>query len=199
MKKRDFILTAFIILAVVTAISVIREQEAIDARVGLREDNNKLVEQVSDFEKEFEKSSNTSKELEEENTRYAEQISSLKEEVEALKSAIVYQDFLDAKDTIEGYKEAETFEAASLFMAGGVGKGMVNREGTCPCLFSFSATKSIVWKSNAVLGLREFSMEDEKLLLTYNTVEEVEDDYQFVMTKEEGWKIKEITLKAKGN
>jgi len=42
-------------------------------------------------------------------------------------------------------------------------------------------------------------MEDEKLLLTYNTVEEVEDDYQFVMTKEEGWKIKEITLEAKGN
>jgi len=119
LKKRDFILTAFIILAVVTTISVIREQEAIDAKVGLQEVNNKLVEQVSDFEKKFEKSSNTSKELEEENTRYAEQISSLKDEVEVLKSAVVYQDFLDAKETVEAYKKAETFEAASLFMAGG--------------------------------------------------------------------------------
>ncbi|MGM0835116.1 MAG: hypothetical protein ACQEV7_03095 [Bacillota bacterium] len=199
MKKRDFILTAFIIIAVITAVSVIREQEAIEVKVGLQEENDKLVEQVSDYEKEFEKSSNTSKELEKENTRYAGQISLLKEEVEVLKSDVVYQDFLDAKETVEAYKEVETFGTASLFMARGVGKLVVDREGSCPCLFSFSALKSIVWKSNAVLGLRKFSMEDEKLLLTYNTVEEFEDDYQFVMTKKEGWKIKEITLKAKGN
>lgn len=196
MKKRDFILTAFLILAVITAISVIREQQAMDVIASLQEENDKFVEQMSRFEKEFEKSSNNSKELEKENTRYAERISSLNEEVEVLKRAVVYQDFLDAKETVEAYKEAKTFKAASMFMARGVGKVMVDREGSCPCLFDFNALKSIVWKSNAVLWLKEFSMEDDKILLTYNTVEEVEDDYQFVMTKEEGWKIKEIILIA---
>jgi hypothetical protein len=42
LKKRDFILATFIILAVITAIAVIREHEAIDVKVGLQEDNDKF-------------------------------------------------------------------------------------------------------------------------------------------------------------
>lgn len=54
--------------------------------------------------------------------------------------------------------------------------------GNCLSGISFGS-RSIEWILSSVLELKEFRIEKERIFLTYNTVEKIRNDYQFVMTK----------------
>jgi hypothetical protein len=145
--------------------------------------------------------------LKNENKRLVENLTYLEKEVDALKSTIEYQDFNDAINTIESYKSTKTLKDTSKFLAlnNGTGFTTLDREGNCPCTISFKEG-SIEWKPNTVLELMAFRVEKEKILLTYNTVEETQHTYQFIMTmgpgrddQEEKWRIEGIRLNDKSN
>lgn len=123
----------------------------------------------------------------------------MEEEVESLRSAIEYQEFTAAINTIESYKASQSFQEASKFIAFKEGGGHITMDtGNCPCEFGFNG-KGFEWVPNAVLDLKEFRIEKDKVYITYNTLEEIKNNYQFVMTKSIGrydsvkkWRIEEI-------
>ncbi|MCS0670026.1 hypothetical protein [Cytobacillus firmus] len=95
------------------------------------------------------------------------------------------------------------FEEENAFIAIKDGSGSYTRDslGKCHCGFN---GKGFEWIPNSVLDLKEFRIEKDKIRLTYQTVEEVKQDYQFVMSKapgqydsEEKWRVEEITLVEK--
>lgn len=184
LKKKDFISIAFIILCVITTIAVIREQDALDVMGGLHDDNDELTKRISDLEKEFEESSKLKKDYDNLKEKHA----LLEKEVDELKTSVNYEDFVEAISIIEAYKVVQSFRDVEEFLAWGpnIGMGTMDREGTCPCSLTFGQ-KGILWEPNAVLDLREFRHEKDKIILTYNTTEDIEKDYQFVMTKSAGW------------
>ncbi|MEK3822493.1 hypothetical protein MKY20_25790, partial [Cytobacillus sp. FSL W8-0315] len=113
-----------------------------------------------------------------------------------------YKEFIAALSTIESYKASQSFQEATKFMAFKDGQGYftTDKAGNCPCGFGFNG-KGFEWIPNAVLDLKEFRIEKDKVYLTYNTVEDIKTNYQFVMTKAIGkydsvkkWRIEDIKL-----
>ncbi|WP_286675849.1 hypothetical protein [Cytobacillus firmus] len=54
----------------------------------------------------------------------------------------------------------------------GQGYFTTDKAGNCPCGFGFNG-KGFEWIPNAVLDLKEFRIEKDKVYLTYNTVEDI--------------------------
>jgi predicted nuclease with TOPRIM domain len=195
------------LILVITFLAILDNLNISDSALELKEENDKFVVEVFRLEKESGNSSNQINELKDENKRLAENLTYLEEEVDALKTTIDYQDFNDAINTIESYKSTKEFKDTSKFLTlnNWTGFTTLDREGNCPCIINFKEG-SIEWKPNTVLELMEFKVEKEKILLTYNTVEQIQHTYQFVMIKgpslegrEEKWRIEGIRLNEKSN
>jgi regulator of replication initiation timing len=206
--KKNIKTYAIVILFVFSALAIFDNLRISDLADKLVEDNDKLVEQAASFEKELVNSSTISEELKKEKEILMEEIVQLEEEVQGLKTSVAYEDFKEAIETVEAYKSISKIEETISLFLFKVGRSYatIDREGNCPCYISFGTgyRQSIEWKPNVVLDLKEFSLDKDKILLTYHTVEDVQDDYQIVMTKGisfpngiEKWLIDEIKLKKK--
>ncbi|RFB13527.1 hypothetical protein DZB84_16270 [Bacillus sp. HNG] len=203
-RGKNVVLAGFVLLIAITILAVMREQEIKDDYHELQDNNEKLVEQIDTLEKEVESLSRSSNDLETGNKQLTEEIVKLEEAVEALKTPVHYQDFLEAIKLVESYKEAKTFKEASEFIALQNGFGLMAQDSslTCPCLFAFNS-KSVEWIPNAVLELVKVRTEKDKIILTYNTVNDI-GDYEFVLIKGMGrndptekWRIEEIKHESK--
>ncbi|MBT2637473.1 hypothetical protein [Bacillus sp. ISL-39] len=200
--KKDFKVSALIILLVITAIALLDNARTADSAAKLAEDKNRLEKKVISLEKEIERRSRMTEDLKNENDTLAENLSNLEEEVTASQSSVRYQDFMDAIDVVETYKAVGEFE--EVFELIGVDNftsfGYLDQDYNCPCSINFKYT-SLDWSPGVVMNLSEFSIEKGKILLTYLTVEKLESNYQFVLTrsgdfydKTEKWWIEDIRL-----
>ncbi|GAA0343163.1 hypothetical protein GCM10008967_37010 [Bacillus carboniphilus] len=194
-----------ILLLLITAIGIFLSLRTFNLAKELQEEKEELIQNVATLEGELQDSSNRTEELQGKNSQLEEDLSSLKDEIDAIKSPIPYQDIQDAIKTVESYKSVEKLAEVNELLAreNGIGLYFMNREEECPCGISFSS-RSFEWIPNAVLDLKEFKMENEKLLLTYSTIDDIKHDYQFVLSKGlgrsepiEGWYIEDINLIAK--
>jgi hypothetical protein len=200
--KINFKTSALILLLVITAIALLDNARTADSAAKLEEDRNRLEEEVGRLEKEIEKRSRMTDELKNENDTLAVNLTNLEEEVAASQSPVRYQDFLDAIDVVEAYKAAGDFKEVIDLIAlqDLVGYSTIDKEGNCPCSFTFK-NSNLEWSPGVVLDLSEFNIEKGKIVLTYLTAEVLEDDYQFVIARGEGffdltekWRIEEIRL-----
>jgi regulator of replication initiation timing len=213
--KKNFKTYALVIVLIFTTIAIIDNLRISNVAEDLQKDKDNLVKQVANFEQDLGNSSNNLEELKKENELLTEDIFDFKKEVDALKSPVNYQDFIDAISAVESYKDAESFNRAKEFFAFSKDTGFstafstIDSAGNCPCGISFRGG-GIEWIPNTVLELKEFRIEREKIFLTYKTVESIRRDYQFVMTKTktigfsnnykvEKWGIEEIKLKVNEN
>lgn len=198
---------AIIILSILSALAIFDNLRISDVAEKLEIDNEKLVRELTSLEKNRENSAKTSDELLKNNEELVGEIAKLEEDIEGLKTSVAYQDFKEAMDTVEAFKAANTIIETRDLIAFNNGSGFItrDREGNCPCYMSFRMYgDSVEWKPNTILSLKEFSLDNDKVLLTYHTAEEFEDDYQFIILKstlnreqEERWMIDEIKLKKK--
>ncbi|MBN8204206.1 hypothetical protein [Bacillus sp. NTK034] len=196
--KKNYKTYAFAVLLIIAILAIMDGVNNSNAAEELRKEKDRLAEKAASFEKEYE---NNAKMLDEARKETAE----LEKEIESLSSAIEYKEFSAAIKTIESYKALQSFEEANAFMARIDGSGYYTgeRSGKCHCGFIFNG-EGFEWIPNSVLDLKEFRIEKDKISLTYQTVEEVKQDYQFVMVKapgqydrEEKWRVEEITLVEK--
>jgi hypothetical protein len=187
--KRGFKTYAFIIILVLGTIFVLDYFDISRLVNNLQNDENLLIEKASRLEKQNQKSSTETEQLQNENKQLVEQISQLEEEVKELKSFIQYQDFNDAISTVNSYKAAKTFGQANNYIAyvGTGGISYLDPEGNCPCSFHFDG-RGFEWKPNVIGNLSEFRTEKGKIILIFNSVQNEHTAYQFVMTKAAGWK-----------
>ncbi|USK32583.1 hypothetical protein LIT25_18555 [Bacillus sp. F19] len=204
--KKNFKTYALLIVLIFTTIAIIDNLRISNVAEELKKDKENLVKQVATFKQDLGNSSNNLEELKQENELLTEDISNLEKDIEGLKSPVTYQDFLNAISTVESYKDVESFNKTSEFYnffssSKNIGFSPKDSAGNCPC-----SVGEIEWMPNSVLELREFRIDKERIFLTYNTVEKIKNDYQFVMikTKEsydnvERWRIEEINLKGKEN
>ncbi|MCM3595605.1 hypothetical protein M4D55_07385 [Metabacillus idriensis] len=204
--KKNFKTYALLIVLIFTTIAIIDNLRISNVAEELQKDKDNLVKQVANFEQDLGNSSSNLKELKRENELLTDDISNLEKDIEDLKSPVTYQDFLNAISTVESYKDVESFNKTSEFYnffssSKNIGFSPKDSAGNCPC-----SVGKIEWMPNSVLELREFRIDKERIFLTYNTVEKIKNDYQFVMikTKEsydnvERWRIEEINLKGKEN
>ncbi|UQX57111.1 hypothetical protein M5V91_28610 (plasmid) [Cytobacillus pseudoceanisediminis] len=195
----------FVILLIIAALAIFDSINSSNVAEDVRKEKDKLASKVTRLEKENENRSNLFVEVREEKEDLEENLSQMEEEVESLRSAFEYQEFTAAIDTIESYKASQSFQEATKFMAFKAGQGYftTDKAGNCPCGFGFNG-KGFEWIPNAVLDLKEFRIEKDKVYLTYNTVEDIKNNYQFVMTKAIGrydsvkkWRIEDIKLVTK--
>ena len=194
--KRTLIIAAFVLLLVIIIFLVMSKSESKDTSNEVQEENNKLVNTVTTIEKDLAESLNTSEELKEINIRLEEDISNLEDDIASLKFNMDYKDFNDAINTVESYKKVKTFEDAKQFVSRGEGFSSMDPEGNCPCGFIFSG-KVFEWRPNVILELHKFTIESGRIFLTYHTAKEIDRDYQFILTNEEGWEIEDIKLKKR--
>ncbi len=203
--KKDFKVSALIILLVITAIALMDNARTADSAAKLAEEKNRLEKKVTSLEKEIERRSRLTDDLKNENDTLAENLSNLEEEVAASQSSVRYEDFMEAIDVVETYKAVVDFE--EVFELIGVDNftsfGYLDQDYDCPCNINFKYS-NLDWKPGVVMNLSEFSIEKGKILLTYLTVENLESNYQFVLTKgggsyeiNEKWRIEEIRLLEK--
>lgn len=189
--KRGFKTYTFIILLVLGTIFVLDYFDISRLVNNLQNDKNILIEKVSRLEKQNQKSSTETEQLQNENKQLGEQISQLKEEVKELKTFIQYQDLNDAISTVNSYKAAKTFFQANNYIAfdgtGTVSYSSLDFEGNCPCFFNFDGL-GFEWKPNVVGNLSEFRTEKGKIILIFTSVQNEHTAYQFVMTKATGLK-----------
>lgn len=203
--KKDFKTSALIILLVITAIALLDNARSADSAAKLKEEQKQLEQKVTSLEKELERRSRMTDDLKDENDTLAENLSNLEEEVAAAETSIQYEDFMDAIDVVETYKAAEDFKEVIELIAFGnfTSFGTLDQEDNCPCSINFKYT-SHDWSPGVVMNLSEFSIEKGKILLTYLTVENLESNYQFVLTRSDGfydmtekWRIEDIRLLEK--
>ena len=190
--KKGFKTYAFIILLVLGTIFVLDYIDISRLVNNLQNDKNSLIEKASHLEKQNQKSSTETEQLQNENKQLVEQISQLKEEVKELKSSFIqYQDLNDAISTVNSFKAAKTFFQANNYIAfdgtGTVSYSSLDFEGNCPCFFNFDGL-GFEWKPNVVGNLSEFRTEKGKIILIFNSVQNEHTAYQFVMTKATGLK-----------
>lgn len=191
--------SVLLFLLLITALAVFDTQRASKRSEETNIQNQKLVEQISDLEKKLEHSNNISDELEKKNKRLLEDTAKLEDEIK-LRESIDFQAFMDAINTIESYKMADTFNEARKYISYKVGISTKDRQGTCPCKWGFESGLT-EWNPHIVMNLRTFTAKKEEIILTYSTKDE-KHDYQFVLLKEEGhpfmpqskegWKIKNM-------
>lgn len=198
MKKLKTFALAFFLL--ITPILFLEHMKIVTSEEELREDMSNLEKVVASLEKDLENSSNKINELMEENKR----IIPLEDEIASLKTSVKYQDFKDSISTIETYKKTKKFnELSELVALVKYSSYTTDKEGNCPCGMVFNE-KTIEWKPNQVLELSEFRFDTDRIYLTFNTVQSIDHNYQFVMIKsrsmedaEELWRIEEIKLVEK--
>ncbi|MGP1908433.1 hypothetical protein ACTSEZ_09675 [Metabacillus sp. JX24] len=197
MKKRTYAIIAVVIFL---AMMIINNLNMGNEAEKLQQERDNLTEQVAAFKKDREKNAAALEETSKENERLKSDADDLKKEIERLKTPVLYQNFLEAVRTVEDYKKEDSFSKAKDYFALSLNGGLstLDRAGNCPCSIFFK-NGNIEWKPKSVLDLKELGIEGEKILLTYQTVEMIKDDYQFVMTKTEGfndktlkWRIEEI-------
>ncbi|MHC0039389.1 hypothetical protein [Pseudoneobacillus sp. C159] len=178
--KKQFLIAAIAILFMISITAVIKENEQFDTLKELQVENKHLLGKVSKLESELRVARNNLGTLENRNRQ-------LEEEVDTLTSSVSYQDFLLAKNTVESYKVAKTFDDATQYLGlvEGLGISSLDPELNCPCFIS-NYGKKLEWKPHVVTELKEFKIEKGKILLTYKT--KSQQDYQFMMTKALGWK-----------
>lgn len=203
--RRSYKIYAFVVLLIIAVLAVFDSINSSNVAEDVRNEKDKLVSEVTRLKKEIENRSNLFNEVREEKEVLEENLSQMGEEVEALRSAIEYKEFTAAINTIESYKATQSFEEANEFIALKDGVGSYTIEGNCPCGF-FLSEKGFEWIPNSVLEIKEFRIEKDKVYLTYNTVEDVKNNYQFVLSKAVGrnemvekWRIEDIKLVAKEN
>ncbi|MBX9976404.1 hypothetical protein [Cytobacillus firmus] len=203
--RRSYKIYAFVVLLIIAVLAVFDSLNSSNAAEDVRKEKDALVQKITTLEKENENKSNLFNEVREEKKSLEENLSQLEEEVETLRSSIEYKEFIAALSTIESYKASQSFQEATKFMAFKDGQGYftTDKAGNCPCGFGFNG-KGFEWIPNAVLDLKEFRIEKNKVYLTYNTVEDIKTNYQFVMTKAIGkydsvrkWRIEDIKLEVK--
>lgn len=202
---KNFRTSALIILLVITAIALMDNAQTADSAAKLEEDKNRLEKKVTSLEKEIERQSSMEADLKNENDTLAVKLSTLEEEVASSQASVQYQDFMDAISVIETYKAAVDFEKVADLIAlqNLTGFSTMDKEGNCPCSFNFR-DNALDWIPGVVLDLKEFSINKDKIVLTYLTVESLENNYQFVLTRSEGfydmtekWRIADIRLLEK--
>ncbi len=195
---------AIVILLVIITLGVVDNIRYSNMVEELESEKEKLSNEIVSLEKKLEDSADNAEKVENENNRLVESVAQLEELVDSLKT-VDYQEFMEAMGTVEAYKAAEGFEEAREAMSTNVSIYMTESEGPCsPCGWGFGFNRHHMdWKPNTFQELREFTIEREKILLTYNTIDELKHDYQFVVSKgegwdsREGWKIQDVKLKAK--
>jgi hypothetical protein len=200
--RLDFKMSLLILLIVITIITILDNRNLSDSLKAQKKEKEILTEKVDELESELK----IAEELKGKYKDLEDSLSVLGEELSALKTLVPYQDFLDAKNTIEEYKKMNTFQEATQYIApqNGTGFTAMDRENNCPCSFSFNGS-NVEWLPNVVSELDKFRIEKEKIILTYQTVESLPHDYQFVMIKDLGmdnddekrWRIKEIVKEDK--
>jgi hypothetical protein len=199
---KNFKNSALIILVVITVIALLDNARTADSAAKLEANQERLEKKVVSLEKEIEKRSMVEAELKSESDTLAVNLANLEEEMASSQSTVRYQDFLDAIDVVETYKAAEDFE--EVFELIGVDKftsfGFFDQDYNCPCNINFKYS-NLDWKPRVVMNLSEFSIEKGKILLTYLTIENLESNYQFVLTRggdfydmTEKWRIEDIRL-----
>ncbi|MCM3393228.1 hypothetical protein [Cytobacillus oceanisediminis] len=203
--RRSYKIYAFVVLLIIAVLAVFDSINSSNVAEDVRNEKDKLVSEVTRLKKENENRSNLFNELREEKEVLEENLSHIEEEVDSLRAAIEYKEFTAAINTIESYKASQSFQEATKFMAIKDGQGYFTTDeaGNCPCGFGFNG-KVFEWIPNAVLELKEFRIEKDKVYLTYNTVEDIKNNYQFVMIKAIGrydsvkkWRIEDIKLETK--
>ncbi|MEW8972281.1 MAG: hypothetical protein AB2411_16750 [Mesobacillus sp.] len=202
---KNFKNSALIILVVITAIALMDNARTADSAAKLEEDKNRLEKKVTSLEKEIERRSRMEADLKNENDTLAVNLSNLEEEMASSQSTVRYQDFLDAIDVVEAYKAVGDFEEVIELIAvdNFTSIGYLDQDYNCPCSINFKYS-SLDWSPGVVMNLSEFSIEKGKILLTYLTIENLESNYQFVLTRggdfydmTEKWRIEEIRLVEK--
>ncbi|WP_102261057.1 hypothetical protein [Mesobacillus jeotgali] len=203
--KKDFKTSALIILLAIMAIALLDNARTADSAAKLEEEQERLEKKVTSLEEEIERRSRMTDDLKYENDILAFDLSNLKEELAASQSSVQYQDFLDAISVVEAYKAEEDFEKVFNLIAinNFIGFTTKDREGNCPCSITFKYS-NFDWSPGVVLNLKEFSINKDKIVLTYLTVEDLENNYQFVLIRSNGssdktekWWIEEIRLVEK--
>ncbi len=203
--KKDYTISAFVILLVIAAIALLDNARTADSAGKLKEDKSRLEEKVARLEEKAEDRAKVADDLKKENETLAVNLSTLEEKVAAAQSSVQYQDFMDAIDVVETYKAAGKFTEVIDLIAFGdfTGFSTLDQEGNCPCRIFFRY-RNLDWSPGVVLNLKEFSINKDKIVLTYLTVEDLEDNYQFVLTRSDGyydrtekWRIEEIRLLEK--
>jgi hypothetical protein len=193
----DFKTSLIILLVVIIIITILDNRKLSDSLKAQKKEKEVLTEKVAEMESELK----FAEELEGKYKDWEDSLSVLGEELSALKTLVPYQDFMDAKNTVDTYKTINSFEEAAGFLAlqNGTGLASLDREFNCPCSFSFNGS-NVEWFPNVVSELDKFRIDKDEIILTYQTVESLPHDYQFVMIKEFGmdndnekrWRIKEI-------
>ncbi|MBT2680439.1 hypothetical protein J7E38_15620 [Bacillus sp. ISL-35] len=203
--KKNFGTSVLVILLVITVIALLDNARSADSVSKLEEDNRRLEIKVARLEEEAGNRLRMADDLKNENDTLAVNLSNLEEEMAAAQSSVSYQDFLDAIEVVEGYKAAGNIEEAMEFimLQNFIGYGTFDGAGNCPCTITFKY-RNHEWNPGVVLDLSEFNIEKGKIVLTFLTVDDLENNYQFVMSKGEGfydmtekWRIEEIRLKGK--
>ncbi|RXJ04537.1 hypothetical protein DS745_03905 [Anaerobacillus alkaliphilus] len=213
--KNPFKTYGLIFLVIITAIAILDSFRISNNADELKQENIKLVEKVTNLESVLNNKSDALVNIEEvlvevegENKELIDHVFHLEKEIDLSKSYFDYSEFNDAINTIELFKKVEEFaEVKNFFLTGtstgnfGLSFSALDREGTCPCRIGFSSGKSIEWIPNSILNLIQFSVQKDKLILIYETSEDIEENFQFVMAKgtawddlTEKWRIEEIKM-----
>lgn len=203
--KKDFKVSALVILLVVMAIALLDNARTADFAARLVEDKNRLEKKVASLEEENERQSRMIDDLKYENDTSAVNLSTLEEELASAQSSVQYEDFMEAISVVETYKAAGEFTEVIDLIAFGNFTSFTFRdlEDNCPCSITFKYS-NFDWSPGVVLNLKEFSINKDKIILTYLTVEDQEYNYQFVLTRSDGyydrtekWGIEEIRFVEK--
>jgi hypothetical protein len=204
-EKKNYGTSVLIILLVITVIALLDNARTADSASRLAEDKKRLEVKVTRMKKEIDERSKMAEDLKNENDELTVNLSNVEEEMAAAQSSVSYQDFLDAFEVVEAFKAAGNIEEAMelIMHQNFIGYGTIDDAGNCPCTIVFKY-RTHEWKPGVVLDLNEFNIEKGKIVLTYLTVDDLENNYQFVMSKGGGfydmtekWRIEEIRLKGK--
>ncbi|UCZ51607.1 hypothetical protein LGQ02_12090 [Bacillus shivajii] len=187
--KSNYISFGIIILLIILTLFIFRDpgEEAIKLEE-LQQKNERLIKKNTSLEDELSEADMIIEGLQKENEELLEKKSVLQQDIDAVQR-VDYQDFTDAVNTVELLKQTAIHdEAKELFTTEA---GVMEYEGE---LFVLVDREWINWSESPVLELIEFSIEKDKILLTYNTIRDIRHRYGFVMVSEEEWKIEEIKL-----
>ncbi|WNF23381.1 hypothetical protein [Mesobacillus jeotgali] len=199
---KNFRTSALIILLVITAFALLDNARTADSAAKLEEDQRRLERKVTSLEEEIERRSKVEADLKIENDTLAVNLSTIEEEVASSQASVQYEDFMDAMSVVEAYKAVEDFEKIADLIAfqNFTSFGTKDKEGNCPCNINFKYS-NLDWSPGVVLNLKEFNINKDKIVLTYLTVEDLENNYQFVISRSEGfydstekWRIADIRL-----
>jgi hypothetical protein len=200
--KINFRTSLLIILLVITVIALLDNARTADSSAKLEEEQKRLEKKVTSLEEEIERRTKMEDDLKNENDTLAVNLSTMEEEVAAAQASVQYQDFLDAVGVVETYKAAGEFQEVIELIAFGnfTGFSTLDQEDNCPCRINFKYS-NLDWSPGVVLNLKEFSINKDKIVLTYLTVENLEDNYQFILIRSDGfydmtekWRIADIRL-----